>query len=388
MKDSGIEWLGEIPEYCKLVKLKYVVRDKITDGPHKTPDFLDDGYPFLSVDAIQDGELVLENCRYISKEEYIEFRKKCNPEQGDILFGKAASVGKIALINTDVKFSVWSPLALIKPKLEEIKPKFLEYSLKSNYLQYETNIRSTKNTQKNISMDDINNLSVILPPLKEQRVIVGFLDRETGRIEELIEKKENLIELLEEKRQATISQAVTKGLDSDVEMKDSGIEWLGEIPKHWELGRLKFYIKLNPTKTEIKSNSDDLEATFLPMKNIYEDGSIDTSEEKLVGEVGSRFTYFSEGDVLLAKITPCFENGKSAIAENLKNKIGFGTTEVQVLRTNNNSNRVFIYYLINSDEFMKLGESRMTGSAGQKRVPTKFIKNFRQGFPPLEEQKK
>ena len=170
-------------------------------------------------------------------------------------------------------------------------------------------------------------------------------------------------------------------------MKDSGIEWLGEIPEHWEVGRLKFYIKLNPSKNEIKSSSSDSKATFLPMENIYADGTIDVSKEKTIDDVASRFTYFREGDVLLAKITPCFENGKSAIASDLKNKIGFGTTEIQVLRSNNNSTERFLYYLINSNRFMKFGETRMTGSAGQKRVPTKFIKNFRQGFPPLKEQK-
>ena len=395
MKDSGIEWLGEIPEHWGKYSFRNITRiltDYTANGSFKSlrdnVHYLDEpGYARLV--RLTDIRKEFKNDGvYVSKEAY-DFLSKSTLYGGEFLI---ANVGAYAglicpMPDLDMPATLGPNMMLAKFDEDKVLNRFMIWAGESSYIKDQLKLlANSSSAQPSLNKDDFRSVKFISPPLKEQKLIVDFLDRETGKIDKLIEKKEKLIELLEEKRQATISEVVTKGLDSDVEIKDSGVEWLGEIPEYWEVGRLKFYIKLNPTKIEIKNSSDDLKATFLPMKNIYQDGSIDTSEEKLVGEVGSRFTYFSEGDVLLAKITPCFENGKSAIARNLKNKIGFGTTEVQVLRTNNNSNKEFIYYLINSNSFMEIGESRMTGSAGQKRVPTEFIKNFRQGFPPLEEQ--
>lgn len=236
--DSGVEWLGRIPVNWNLRRLKHVISEPITDGPHETPDFLTDGVPFLSVDGIQEGELVFEGCRFISEPAHRVYSKKCAPRRDDILLGKAASTGKIARVKVDFEFSVWSPLALIRPDTRTVWPSFLEYALKASATQAQIDILCTESTQKNISMEDIPNLQVFLPSLREQRDIAAFLDRETARIDALVAKKERLIELLEEKRTALITRAVTKGLDPTVPMKDSGVEWLGEIPAHWEVPRL------------------------------------------------------------------------------------------------------------------------------------------------------
>ena len=234
-KSSNIESIGIVPEHWNVVRLKKVIKEKITDGPHETPDFIDDGIPFLSVDGIQDGELIFEGCRYISPEAHCEYQKKCIVEKDDVLMGKAASTGKIARVKVAFEFNIWSPLALIKPNRNRITPTFLEYSLKSDFGQIQIDLLCTSNTQKNISMDDIPKLSICQPPLEEQLTIANYLDHQTQKIDCLIANKKAQAEKLKELRQIEINNAVTKGLNPNAEMKDSGIEWLGKIPKHWEV---------------------------------------------------------------------------------------------------------------------------------------------------------
>ena len=103
LKDSGVEWIGKIPKDWTVSRIKWLIANKITDGPHETPEFIDSGIPFLSVDAIQDGKLVFDNSRYISYEDHTRYIKKCRPQRNDILMGKAASTGKIAIVDTDIE---------------------------------------------------------------------------------------------------------------------------------------------------------------------------------------------------------------------------------------------------------------------------------------------
>ena len=110
--------------------------------------------------------------------------------------------------------------------------------------------------------------------------------------------------------------------------KPSGVEWLGEVPEEWEIGRLKFFCTINPSKSEIAHLSDNMEVSFLPMENIGEDHTLRLDTNKPLSEVWNGYTYFQNSDVILAKITPCFENGKCSICAGLTNKIGFGTTAV------------------------------------------------------------
>jgi type I restriction enzyme S subunit len=237
-KNSGVEWLGEIPEHWELIKLKFLLKEKVSDGPHETPIFIDEGVPFLSVDGIQDGELTFEKCRYVSEKNHSIYSKKANVTKGSILMGKAASTGKIAQVKVNFPFSIWSPLALIKPN-EQISSSILEYYLKSHYSQIQIDWFCNINTQKNIGMGDIPKILVVLPPKEEQTKIASFLDEKTAQIDEVISQKEKLIELLKERKQIVINDAVTKGLDKDVEFMDSGVEWIGEIPKHWNVEKGK-----------------------------------------------------------------------------------------------------------------------------------------------------
>lgn len=167
--------------------------------------------------------------------------------------------------------------------------------------------------------------------------------------------------------------------------KDSGVEWLGDMPEGWKIKRGRFLFQLNPPHfTAPLSNSKFV--SFVPMEAVETDGSIDVADARVIEDIGSGYTAFQDGDVIFAKITPCFENGKGALAHNLINERAYGSTEFHVLRVRNNLSNIFLYYVTKSTAFMKLGESEMYGAGGQKRVPAKFCLNFRFPCPSLKEQ--
>ena len=168
--------------------------------------------------------------------------------------------------------------------------------------------------------------------------------------------------------------------------KPSGVEWLGNIPAHWELKRLKYAVDLNPKASEVRKLPPDTEVSFVPMEAVGEYGGLDLSLTKALSDVADGYTYFSNGDVLVAKITPCFENGKGSLASELVNGTAFGTTELHILRCGPELDKQYAFYLTLADAFRKLGEAEMYGAGGQKRVPESFIANLRHPLPALPEQ--
>lgn len=165
--------------------------------------------------------------------------------------------------------------------------------------------------------------------------------------------------------------------------KDSGAGWIGDIPSTWQASRLRNSMLLNPRKSE---RALPEEVSFVPMEAVGEDGSMDVTTTRPVEEVLSGYTYFTDGDLLIAKVTPCFENGKGAVARNLTNGVGFGSTEFHVLRGTERMTAEFAYYLTLSHGFRKLGEGSMYGAGGQKRVGTAFMRDVVVPTPPDAEQ--
>lgn len=168
--------------------------------------------------------------------------------------------------------------------------------------------------------------------------------------------------------------------------KNSGIEWLGDVPEHWEIKRLRFIADVNPVKSEVLHLPPNTEVSFVPMEAVSEFGGLRLNHIRMIDDVYQSYTYFREGDVVIAKITPCFENGKGSIAEGLTNNIGFGTTELHVVRPGKNLDRRFFFFLSISSSFRQPGEAEMYGAGGQKRVPDSFIRNYRIPSPLLAEQ--
>jgi len=150
--------------------------------------------------------------------------------------------------------------------------------------------------------------------------------------------------------------------------------------------KLKDIAEINPRKSEIDKDKVE-QVSFVAMADVSEEGFISNHENCPLSEVYKSYTYFKRNDVLLAKITPCFENGKAAIADNIPNEIGFGSSEFHVLRTNGEALPKYIFYALWNEPFRKHGSKKMTGSAGQKRVPTNFLKSYEIPLPSLSEQK-
>ncbi|MDO9470011.1 MAG: restriction endonuclease subunit S [Nitrosomonas sp.] len=169
--------------------------------------------------------------------------------------------------------------------------------------------------------------------------------------------------------------------------KESGVEWLGDVPEHWEVKRLRFIAQLNPSKSETTELDRETEVSFLPMEAIGDDGSLNLERTRPIGEVETGYTYFREGDVTIAKITPCFENGKGAVMRGLFGGIGFGTTELIVARAKPfEATSNYLHWLFISTWFRKHGEASMYGAGGQKRVPDDFVRDFTIALPAILEQ--
>lgn len=278
-KDSGVEWIGEIPNSWKNSKLKY--SSEITMGQSPSSEFYNDegvGFPFLQ------GNSEFGDIHPTHKLTTSEITKKSR--RGDILFSVRGSVGEINW--SDKEYCIGRGLCSISPiKLES---KLLWYLLLFSKEEFLSN--SVGSTFVSVNTDDVKNLTIPLPPLPEQQQIVSYLDRKTSQIDSLIEKAQRKIELLKEKRTSLINEVVTKGLNPNVEMKDSGVEWIGEIPSHWEfipvkysLLRSKDSIRTGPFGSSLKSDEFiDEGVRVYNQRSVYDEdfsrSEIFVSEEK------------------------------------------------------------------------------------------------------------
>jgi len=218
MKDSGIEWLGEIPEYWEAVPIKHIVSIPVTDGPHETPNFQDYGVPFISAEAISSGKIDFGKMRaHISEEDDLKYSEKYSPKKYDIYMVKSgATTGITAIVETDKKFNIWSPLAVIRCG-KDAYPYFVLNFMRSLNFQEAIELNWSFGTQQNIGMGVIENLHVTCPPIKEAKAIAEYLEIKNTAFNRIVTKAVKQIELLQERRTALISAAVTGTIDvSDV----------------------------------------------------------------------------------------------------------------------------------------------------------------------------
>jgi type I restriction enzyme S subunit len=154
------------------------------------------------------------------------------------------------------------------------------------------------------------------------------------------------------------------------------------------MARISEVAMINPRMSKELRSDIDRKVAFLPMAAVKENGQFENVETKILGEVSKGYTYFERGDIIFAKITPCFENGKATCLDNLPLEVGFGSTEFHVLRGNDGVDGRYLFHMIWNPTFRFLAARAMTGAAGQKRVPTPFVKDFQIPMPPLSEQKR
>ncbi|MDE0561990.1 restriction endonuclease subunit S, partial [Algoriphagus sp. NF] len=232
-KDSGIEWIGEIPSHWEVKKVKHLTR--LQGGyAFKSDLFTSEGIPVIRIGDIADS-INFEECKKIDDD---TIPQEYRLEQFDTLIAlSGATTGKTCFVGTV------PPKAYINQRVARIlfSNKLLYYIVNSGFFQEQILLTASGSAQENISNSQIENLEIsISNNQQEQTAIAAYLDSKTAEIDELIADKKRLLELYEEEKTAIINQAVTKGINPDVPMKDSGIEWLGEIPEHWEVVPIKY----------------------------------------------------------------------------------------------------------------------------------------------------
>lgn len=393
-KLSGVEWLDKMPTHWDAAALRWMSL-RYSGG---TPDKSNDAYweegeiPWLNSGAVNDG-YITEPSALITQEGFSNSSAKWIPKGALVmaLAGQGKTKGMVAQLGFQTTCN--QSMAAIIPDYR-IESRYLYWWLSSNY----QNIRNMAGgeARDGLNLDMLGSIQCPLPTVTEQQTIADFLDAQTAKIDTLLAKKRQLIDKLKEKRGALIARTVTRGLppaaaqaaglEPHPAMKDSGVEWLGGVPVHWEVKRGRFLHEINPRNGQASLLSAEDEVSFVPMEAVGEFGGLNLEQNKSLEEIGSGYTEFENGDVVIAKITPCFENYKGALANNLMNGVAFGTTELHVLRVGQRLDRNFLFYLSVSHVYRKMGESEMYGAGGQKRVPTEFIKDFRISLPPQTEQ--
>lgn len=325
------------------------------------------GIPITRIETIADGKLDLTRLGYAGIIELGRYEDYVLVD-GDILMSHINSethLGKVAFVeNLQETIIHGMNLLCLRAKSSVLYPKYAYYYFKSPFFRNQL-FRITKKSvnQASFSVSDLKRLGFILPPLETQRRIADILDK----AQKLIDKRKQQIELLDEFLQSAFI---------DIFLANS----------HSEKIRLSDLCTINPAKSEIRNLDDSMLVSFIPMASVSEDGEIIDQETRVMREVKRGYTYFREGDVLFAKITPCMENGKSAVATGLINQIGFGSTEFHVLRPNKNISGTWLHQLIRLGSFRIAAEKSMTGSAGQKRVPRDFLDRYMVSVPPVELQ--
>ena len=270
-KDSGVEWLGEIPDHWEILTVKRITKSH-KQGFYTNQSYVDDGVKLARITDIDDfANVSFEKMPYVEVD--LKDEKAFEIKHGDFLFARSGTIGRFGLVRNPEK-SIFASY-LICFRFTNINPEYLRFYFSSLFFQECLLSTLHGGANQNVHAENIKEQFISIPPLEEQEKIARFLDYKTKQIDDLIAKKETLIQKLDEKRTSLISYAVTKGLDVNVPMKDSGIEWLGEIPKHWEVKRLKFLVtKIGSGKTP-KGGSEvyiDSGIMLIRSQNVYDDG--------------------------------------------------------------------------------------------------------------------
>ena len=309
-KPSGVEWIGEIPSHWEINRLKWVT--KIENSGIWGED---DEFPnSINVPIPTTGQLSIEgewyydkmNFRHLSKEDWNKY--KC--VEGDIVVVKSSGsstniiTGKCGFISKEdsEKFGFSNFLLRVRPL--KITPKLVYYFLSSNLTKQRIERMVSSTTYPNLKVDEYSNSELLIPPFQEQYQIVEFLDSKTELIDKLISTKEQKITLLKEQRISLINQVVTRGLNPNVKMKESGVEWIGEIPVEWKTGKLKHHSELNISSVDKHIYDDEISVRVCNYTDVYYNEFISNSLELRIGSCSTNeYNKFllKKGDVVITK---------------------------------------------------------------------------------------
>lgn len=375
MKDSGIEWIGAIPQDWKTDRLQWHLKEiNVSNNPIQTKNILS-----LTIEAGVIPYAEKGNQGNKAKEDYSQY-KIAFP---DTLVINSMNV-IIGAVGISQYFGCVSPVYYVFEPIEGTDLRYIYYLFTNTGFQKEMRkyAKGILEIRLRISSNDMLKRIVPSPSFKEQRRIADYLNKMCAEIDAVLEKTRASIEEYKKLKQAVITQAVTKGVRGDRPMKDSGIEWIGEIPAEWTASKIKYCTEFAPSCNTSHLSEDSL-VTFTPMECI-KNGYFENREAHF-SALSSSYTQYQDGDIVFAKVTPCFENGNIAIMQGLSAGVGFGSSELFVIRPQS-INTEFIFYYLQNDIFKQYACTTMTGTGGLKRVSPTFVRNYSVFIPCNEEQ--
>lgn len=380
-KDSGIEWIGEIPSHWKIMPIKYCFN--IVSG----------ATPKTERKEFWDGEIIwITPADYKTEDHYIENGNRnitlqglnsCGTEmvpKGSLIFSKRAPIGTVSIANTDLCTNQGCLSCVPK---DEIESNFFYYLLTQPIKEFE--ILGSGATFLEISTTNFSNFDIPVPPLSEQKEIADYLDKKCGEINAAVSKIDKELELLDELKQSEISKAVTKGLNPKVSFKPTGIDWIGEIPIHWNVVKLSRVLKGIQDGTHATLNRVENGEVLLSAKNVFEDGiRIDENESQISKKdyeaiIGNG--YPKKGDILLC----CVGTIGRGFIYNFDYPLAFQRS-VTFLRIKEEFYNEFILFSLRS-LFSKIQFETFAKTSAQSGVYMGDLKKFLILLPPITEQK-
>jgi len=410
--------LSDLPcgwTWCTLMSCATLV----VDCHNKTAPYVEKGTHLIRTSNIRDGNIVYAGMKYVTQETKHKWSSRCLPQAGDILITREAPMGEICILPLGGDFCLGQRIMLVRINHEMVSSEYLYYFLRNpNFMEYVQD-KPVGLTVKHLRVNGVETMLIALPPLAEQIRIATKVNGLMTLCDEL-ETAEKELDSLEsqfaEYLPKSILQAAVQGKLVPQNIHDESADKLLErirtekaklvktgklkkekplppiteeeipydLPDGWTWCRLGDVCQVNPRN----KLADEIHVSFVPMTLISSDFFGGHQQEQRVwGEVKSGFTHFAEGDIVIAKITPCFQNKKSCIMRGLKNGFGAGTTELHVLRPIHVLTEYILLYA-KSPEFLDDGVKNMTGTAGQQRVPTEFVRSAIIPLPPLAEQQR
>lgn len=373
MKDSGVQWLGNIPNDWNIKPL-YACLDEINqkNNPVVTTNILSltntDGVIPYAERGNQGNK---------SKEKFEEYK---------VVYPNTIVANSMNILIGSVGLSKYegcvSPVYYVYMAKPQVDIRYMNYLFQME--PFQKRLRQFANgileIRLRVSSHDILHQKVAVPDYGEQQAIADYLDKTCSKIDDIIAEAKASIDEYKELKQSVIDKAVLHGLCNGM-MKDSGNDLIGKIPLYWDMRKLKYVADFNPGITV--AYDAQMEVGYVPM-NCVKNGYMNPLSARL-SEMSTGLTCFQDGDIVMAKVTPCFENGNIAVAENLEQGVAFGSSELFVIRTHSINRRFMLYYLQNS-VFKNQCISTMTGTGGLKRVSGYFVNNAYITYPPENEQ--
>lgn len=385
-KNSNIGWIKLIPEHWNSYKLKHVVNEFIAGGTPKSSndafwDQNNQGIPWVAIGDMTDNEFVNSTVKSITREGLASKNLRIL-KKGTLIYSIFASLGKTSILNIAATTNQAILGLITSNKIDTI---YLKYYLDA--LQTTISSFSNENTQENLNSNIVKNMEIAIPnSLKEQHQIANYLNKQTAKIDATIAKNEELIQLLEEKRVTLINQVVTKGLNPDVPMKDSGVEWIGEMPEHWEVR--KFAHVANKIVVGYVGSIDDsyTDETGIPLiktENV-KNGKLNLDKLSYVTKdfhLKNKKSQIKPGDILIARHG---ESGRSCVVPESLNVAN--SLNIVILQSGINMDGYYYSYLLNSSLIQEYMQS-IQGGAVQKVINTEDIAFLKVFVPSIDEQK-